>query len=131
MRSLDEAEALYQGLRDRDRTIASLQSKQRMVAMFDHLLDDQARADLDERLRAAQQQLRDKAKALAVELARAALLELELDALPRIAELERKFAEHLASAPGEALEMCGDLVTFLKEMRELRHPPRARPPDDY
>jgi predicted component of type VI protein secretion system len=131
MRSLDEAEALYHGLRDRDRTIASLQGKQRMVALFDQLLDDDARQVVDARLRHALDEVRGQARALAAELARAALLELELDALPRIGQLERRFAAHLETRPSEALDLCGDLLTFIKEMRELRHPARARPPEEY
>ena len=131
MRSLDDAEALYHGLRDRDRTIASLQSKQRMIALFEHLLDDDARDKVQTRLAKALDEVRARARELAVELARAALLELELDALPRIAQLERQFATHLDAHPADALELCGDLLTFLKEMRELRHPPKARPPEDF
>ncbi len=131
MRSLDDAEALYHGLRDRDRTIASLQSKQRMIALFEHLLDDEARDKVQARLAKSLHEVRTRARELAVELARAALLELELDALPRIALLERQFAAHLDGHPAEALELCGDLITFLKEMRELRHPPKARPPEDF
>jgi hypothetical protein len=131
MRSLDDAEALYHGLRERDRTIASLQSKQRMVAMFDHLLDADARTEVEQRLAAALDDVRARARALALELARSALLELEIDDLPRIGELERRFATHLDSEPGMGLDCCGDLLTFLKELRELRHPPRARPPEEF
>jgi hypothetical protein len=129
MRSLESAEALYLGLRERDRTVASLLSKQRMVGLFDHLFDDSARETVQTRLRRATEELRSQARALALELGRAALLELEIDDLPRIAELERRLAAHLDDHPTERLECCGDLVTFIKELRELRHPPRPRAPD--
>lgn len=131
MRTLDDAEALYHGLRERDRTIASLQSKQRMVALFDHLLDRKAREAVTARLAASLDEVRKQARGLALDLARAALLELDIQELPRIAELERNFASYLDAEPAARLECCGDLVTFLKDLRELRHPPKPRPPDDY
>ena len=34
MMTVEEAETTYEGLRERDRTIASLQSKQRMISLF-------------------------------------------------------------------------------------------------
>lgn len=131
MRSLDDAEALYHGLRERDRTIASLQSKQRMVALFDHLLDRKAREVVNTRLSTALDEVRKQARGLALELARAALLELDIQDLSRIAELERSFAAYLDAEPASRLECCGDLVTFLKEIRELRHAIKPRPPEDY
>src|SRR5688572_6089447 len=103
MRTLDEADALYHGLRERDRTIASLQSKQRMVTLFEHLLDRPARDAVAARLAAGLDEVRKQARALALELARAALLELDIQDLPRIAELERSFAAHLDAEPAARL----------------------------
>lgn len=128
-KSLDDAEAIYEGLRDRDRTVASLQSKQRMVAMFDHLLDDPARESVDERLRAALTDVRDRARELALELARAAFMEIEMDDLARMTTQLRKLETFLDAEPSARLDTCSDLLVFLREMRELRHPPRRRPRD--
>lgn len=129
MKSLDEAEAIYEGLRDRDRTIASLQSKQRMVALFEHLLDDQAREAVDARLKDALTDVRDRARELALELARAAFMEVEMDDLARMTSQLRKLEAHLDEEPSARLDACSDLLVFLREIRELKHPPRRRPRD--
>ncbi len=127
MKSLDEAEAIYEGLRDRDRTIASLQSKQRMVTLFQHLLDAPARDAIDTRLRAALDDVRSRARELALELARAAFVEIEMDDLSRMSAQLRELEAHLDAEPPGRLDACSDLLVFLREMRELRHPPRRRP----
>ena len=129
MKSLDEAEAIYEGLRDRDRTIASLQSKQRMVALFEHLLDDEAREAVDARLKDALADVRDRARELALELARAAFMEVEMDDLARMTSQLRKLEAHLDAEPSARLDACSDLLVFLREIRELKHPPRRRPRD--
>lgn len=129
MKSLEEAEAVYEGLRERDRTIASLQSKQRMVPMFQHLLDDDARQAIDTRLRAALDDVRDRARALAVELARMAFVDIELDDLSRMSGQLRKLEAYLDDEPPARLDACSDLLVFLREIRELRHPPRKIPRD--
>lgn len=129
MKSLDEAEAIYEGLRDRDRTIASLQSKQRMVALFEHLLDDEAREAVEARLKDALADVRDRARELALELARAAFMEVEMDDLARMTSQLRKLEAHLDKEPSGRLDACSDLLVFLREIRELKHPPRRRPRD--
>jgi hypothetical protein len=122
---LEEAELRYEALRERDRVIASLQSKQRMIPVFEHLLDDEARKFIDERLRKSLDAVRDDARRLALDLARAAFVELEIDDLMRITDQLKAFGVHLDETPSERLECCQDLLTFLREMRELKHPPRA------
>ncbi|MEM6991757.1 MAG: hypothetical protein AAF721_14720 [Myxococcota bacterium] len=129
MKSLDEAEAIYEGLRDRDRTIASLQSKQRMVALFQHLLDAPARLAIETKLRAALDDVRDRAKSLALELARVAFVEIEIDDLSRMSTQLRALEAHLDEEPSARLDACSDLLVFLNEYRELKHPPRKRPRD--
>ena len=129
MKSLADAEALYEGLRDRDRTVASLQSKQRMVTMFEHLLDEEAREQIDERLREELSVVRNRARELAMELARAAFVELEIDDLARITGQLRKLEEFLDEEPSARLDTCSDLLVFLRELRELRTPIRPRPRD--
>ncbi|MBL4683132.1 MAG: hypothetical protein JKY37_00970 [Nannocystaceae bacterium] len=126
MRSLDEAEGIYDGLRERDRTIASLQSKQRMVTLFQDVLDDTARETIDVRLRAALDDVRTRARELALELARIAFLEIEIDDLARISAQLRRLETHLDDEPSARLDACSDLLVFLREMRELREPPRRR-----
>lgn len=127
MQNLDELEARYDALRERDRTIASLQSKQRMMATFGKLLDDAAREHVDQRLRAALDQVRDKARELALELARAVFVELTVDDLARITTQRRVFEAYLDAEPHLRLDACGDLLTFLREMREIEGPMRLRP----
>lgn len=127
MLSLEELEGRYDALRDRDRTIASLQSKQRMVTTFEHLLDPDAREQIDGRLREALDHVRAQARTLAVELARAVFVELAIDDLSRIAAQMRRFEAHLDQEPSARLEACGDLLTFLREFRETHAPIRPRP----
>lgn len=127
MQSLEELEGRYDALRDRDRTIASLQSKQRMIPTFEHMLDDEARARVNERLREALDHVRTLARALALELARAVFLELDIDDLARISTQLRRFEAHLDQQPSGRLEACGDLLTFLRELRETDAPLRPRP----
>jgi hypothetical protein len=123
---LEEAEARYEALRERDRTIASLQSKQRMIPVFERLLDEPARSAVDVRLRAALDAVREEARKLALELARATLVEVEVDDLSRISAALERFGAYLEATPSERLECCGDLLTFLREMKELDRPPRPR-----
>jgi hypothetical protein len=127
MPPLEELEGRYDALRDRDRTIASLQSKQRMVATFEHVLDGPARARVVERLRQALDHVRTLARALALELARAVLMELAIDDLVRINAQLRRFEAYLDEQPSTRLDACGDLLTFLRELRETEAPLRPRP----
>lgn len=122
---IDEAEARYEALRERDRTIASLQSKQRMIPVFEHLLDDGARTSVDVRLRAALDAVREDARRLALELARATLLEAEVDDLSRISTALDRFGAYLDAHPSERLECCQDLLTFLRDMKEIERQPRS------
>lgn len=130
MQSLDELEARYDALRERDRTIASAQSKQRMMATFEHVLDQPAREQVDQRLRAALDEVRDRARALAIELARATYIELVIDDLARIRAQLRTFESYLDREPHLRLDACGDLLTFLRELREADAPLRLRPRHD-
>ena len=121
---LDEAETRYEALRERDRVIASLQSKQRMLPLFGHLLDPPARRDVDRRLEQALAAVRDEARRLAIELARTVFVELEVDDLVRINAQLRAFGTYLDENAHERLDACHDLLTFLRDMRELQTPPR-------
>lgn len=121
---LEEAEARYEALRERDRVIASLQSKQRMLPMFDHLLDEAARKHVDERLRVALERVRSEGRKLAIELAKAAFLELEIDDLARMNEQLRRFTEYLEQTPSDVLDACHDLLAFIRDIREIEQPPR-------
>ncbi|MCA9709417.1 MAG: hypothetical protein KDK70_26485 [Myxococcales bacterium] len=127
MLPLEELEGRYDALRDRDRTIASLQSKQRMMTTFEHVLDGEARTQIDARLRAALDHVRSLARALAVELARAVFVELAIDDLARITGQLRRFEAYLDEEPSARLEACGDLLTFLRDLRETDAPLRPRP----
>jgi len=127
MLPLEELEGRYDALRDRDRTIASLQSKQRMMNTFEHLLDDPAREQIDAELRRALDLVREHARALAIELARAVFVDLSIDDLARISAQLRRFTAHLDQEPSTRLEACGDLLTFLRELREIEAPLRPRP----
>ncbi len=127
MQPLEQLEGRYDALRDRDRTIASLQSKQRIVSTFAHVLDDDARARVEERLLEALDHVRVQARALALELARAVFVELAIDDLARITTLLRRFEAHLDEQPSARLDACGDLLTFLRELRETDAPLRPRP----
>ena len=130
MQSLDELEGRYDALRDRDRTIASLQSKQRMISTFTELLDEPAREQVDQQLREALEVVRDHARTLALVLARAVFVELSIDDLARISTQLRRFEAHLDEDPHMRLEACGDLLTFLRDLREIDGPLRARPRHD-
>jgi hypothetical protein len=127
MQPLEELEGRYDALRDRDRTIASLQSKQRMISTFDHVLDPQAREEVEERLRQALERVRALARALALEVARAVFVELAIDDLARIRAQLRRFEAYLDGEPAARLDACGDLLTFLRELRETDAPLRPRP----
>lgn len=113
------ARARYAALRERDRTIASMQSKQRMRPVFAHLLGDEAQEALAESLREQLCSLRKDATALALELGRRALLETGADDFSQIGASLRRLQEHLEDAPAEALDACFDLLTFLDERAEL------------
>lgn len=113
------ARARYAALRERDRTIASMQSKQRMRPVFAHLLDESARDALNDDLRAQLSSVRKDATALALQLGRRALLEVGVDDLGRLGAALRRLEEHLHDAPAEALDACFDLMTFLDERAEL------------
>jgi hypothetical protein len=127
MLRLEDAEARYEALRERDRVVASLQSKQRMLTVFEHLLDDPAREALEARLWAALDHVRDEAKKLALELARAALVELEVEDLGRAGARLRAIEAWLEAEPSARLDCCHDLLTFVRDLRETRGAPR-RPP---
>ncbi len=127
MQPLEELEGRYDALRDRDRTIASLQSKQRMIATFDSMLDDEARQQVEARTQQALADVREQARALALQLARAVYLDLAIDDLARINTQLRRLEAHLDEEPSNRLDTCGDLLTFLRELRELDEPLRSRP----
>ncbi|MCX4248017.1 hypothetical protein [Paraliomyxa miuraensis] len=127
MQPLEELEGRYDALRERDRTIASLQSKQRLVSTFEQLLDDDARSNVDSRLWAALDVVRSQARALALELARAVFVELAIDDLARISTQLRRFEAFLDAQPSARLDACGDLLTFLRELRQTAAPLRPRP----
>ena len=127
MQPLEGLEGRYDALRERDRTIASLQSKQRMVKTFEYLLDDDARQRIDDRLGYALDHVRDLARDLAIELARATFVELAIDDLARITAQLRLFEAQLDEEPSCRLDACGDLLTFLREFRETDTPIRPRP----
>ncbi len=114
-----QARARYAALRDRDRTIASMQSKQRMRPVFAHLLDGEARDALNESLREQLTEVRNDATALALDLGRRALLEVGMNDLGRLGAGLRRLEEHLQESPSEALDACFDLLTFLDERAEL------------
>ncbi|MEM9452626.1 MAG: hypothetical protein AAGF11_00505 [Myxococcota bacterium] len=127
MLPLEELEGRYDALRDRDRTIASLQSKQRMINTFEHLLDSDARTQIEAQLRDALDHVRTLARTLALELARTVFVELAIDDLARITTQLRQFEHYLDQEPSNRLEACGDLLTFLRELRETDAPIRPRP----
>ena len=129
MMELEEAEAVFDGLRERDRMIASLQSKQSMVGLFERLFDDRARDHVGQRLRDALDDVRARARMLAIDLAKAAFFEIDVDDISRISTRLRALEAHLDDTPSARLEVCADLLVFLREMRELRHPPRKLPRD--
>lgn len=113
------ARARYAALRERDRTIASMQSKQRMRPVFAHLLDGDARDALSDALRDQLAEVRRDATALALELGRRALLEIGVDDLGRLGGALRRLETHLQDEPSEAIDACFDLITFLDERAEL------------
>jgi len=127
MQPLEQLEGRYDALRERDRTIASLQSKQRMVATFEHLLDEGAREQIEIRLKGALEGVRERARILAIELARAVFVDLAIDDLARISGQLRRFETRLDQDPSARLDICGDLLTFLSEFRETDAPLRPRP----
>lgn len=126
MLSLDEAQGRYDAIRERDRVIASLQSKQRMVAVFEHLFDDAAREQVDTRLHEALDHVRAEARKLAIELARATFVELHIDDLGRVGAALRKLEAWLDAQPHERIDCCHDLLTFLRELDEIEGP--LKPP---
>jgi len=113
------ARARYAALRERDRTIASMQSKQRMRPVFAHLLDGEAQGAIAQGLREQLTSVRRDSTALALELGRRVLLETGADDFGRIGASQRRLEEHLDDAPAEALDACFDLLTFLDERAEL------------
>ncbi|MEM6290639.1 MAG: hypothetical protein AAGA54_05215 [Myxococcota bacterium] len=113
------ARARYDFLRECDRTIASMQSKQRMRPVFGHLLDEEAKETLDAALQARLRALRTEAAALARALARRALLELGVDDLGRIGPGLQRLDAYLAAEPAESLDVCFDLLTFLEQREEV------------
>lgn len=128
MLRLENAEERHEALRERDRIIASLQSKQRMLTVFEHLLDEPAREALDARLWKALEGVRDDARKLALELARAAFLELKIDDLGRVNAQLRAIEKWLDEEPSARLDCCHDLITFLRDLREVEGPIRRPTP---
>lgn len=128
MLRLDEAEARYEAIRERDRVIASLQSKQRMLSVFEHLLDDDARSWVDDKLTRALEDVRSHARKLAIELARTAFIELQIDDLGRVGAQLRKLEAWLDEQPHERIDCCHDLITFLRELHEIDSPMRRPTP---
>lgn len=126
MQPLEDLEARYDALRERDRVIASLQSKQRMVATFEFVLDTAAREHVDTHLQEALDGVRAQARTLAIELARAVFVELDIDDLARISAQLRRFEAHLDERPPARLDTCSDLLTFLRDLRETSAPIRPR-----
>ena len=122
MRSLSELEREYDILREKDRLVASLMSKQRMVPVFRHLFDESAQATVDAELTSVLETLRQQARELAVELARMAFVELDLQDLSRISTRMRAFERWLDEQPAERLDCCRDLLTFLGDRRALADP---------
>lgn len=116
---LEDAQARYEALRERDRVVASMQSKQRMLPVFSELFDEPARDAIQQRLRQALTQLRDEARSLAVELARAVFVAIELDDLGRVGTGLRRFERYLDETPAERLDVCHDLMMFLRELDEV------------
>lgn len=129
MIDLDAAESHYDALRERDRVVASMQSKQRMLAVFEHVLDEAAREDIAARLGQALSSLRADARALAISLGRTALVELDVDDLGRLGGNLRRLERYLDDNPSEALDACHDLLTFLREFHEVEGPLRIVPRD--
>ena len=113
------ARARYATLRERDRAIASMQSKQRMRPVFANLFDAEAQEALGAGLRQRLATVREEASALALELGRRALLETGEDDFGRIGASLRRLECHLHEAPSDALDACFDLLTFLDERAEL------------
>lgn len=124
MSDFQVAHTEYEALRERDRTIASMQSKQHMRPVFAQLFDDAAQAEvsamLDEQLAA----VRDKACTLATTLARRVLIEIGIDDLSRLGAGLQRLDTFLTSTPHEALDVCFDLLTFLDSHTLLRDGPR-------
>lgn len=114
-----DARARYTNLRERDRSVASMQSKQRMRPVFAHLLDAEAQATLGDGLREQLASVRKHAADLALELGRRALLETGVDDFSRIGTSLRRLELYLDDAPAEALDACFDLLRFLDERAEL------------
>ena len=70
------------------------------------------------RLWAALEGVRAQARALALELGRAVFVELAIDDLARISTQLRRFEAYLDAQPSARLDACGDLLTFLRELRD-------------
>lgn len=101
-----------------------------MMDVFGHLLDDGAREAVDAHAQRSLAQVRDRARDLALDLARTTFIELEIDDLARINAGLRELATHLDAEPSVRLDCCGDLLTFLRELREIRAPLVPRPLDE-
>lgn len=114
-----QARARYSALRERDRTIASMQGKQRMRPVFTPLFDTEARDALDQALREQLAAVRKDATALALDLGRRALLEAGVEDLGRLGGALRRLETYLHEEPSEALDACFDLLTFLDERAAL------------
>ncbi len=127
MIDLETAQARYEALRDRDRTIASMRSKQRMVPVFEHLLDSKARTQIEEELVAALAEVRRRARDLALQLARKVFVELHVEDLGRLGENLQRFEARLDAEPSDRLDACHDLLTFVREREELARDLDERP----
>lgn len=119
MRDLTELEQRLDLLRERDRLAASLHGKQRMMQTFEKLFDEPAREEVDTRIKAVLDDVRDQARTVAIELARHALRELGVDDLVRLNAQLGELTAWLDAEPSERLSACQDLLTFVKDLRAV------------
>jgi hypothetical protein len=116
---LEQLEAQLDRIRERDRVAASLHGKQRMMEVFSRLFDDEAREDVDTRLKDVFAELRDEARTVAVELAKHAYVEMGIDDLARINAGLSALEKWLDAEPSERIACCQDLLTFITDLRAV------------
>lgn len=119
VRGVEELEAQLDRVRERDRVAASLHGKQRMIEVFTHVFDDEAREDVDTRLKDVFAELREQARTIAIELAKHAYVELGIDDLVRINAGLSALETWLDEEPSERISCCQDLLTFIKDLRAV------------